>query len=125
MVLPPEAHDSPTPPRNVVAWPGAVRGGRPVPSAPRRRPRPRRGFPLRLLVLAAVPFAVLALVALGNMAATAVAAQAQLAASGVAARVVVVSCVRPAPTHDLVQEERIASRLLVEPIRERADHVLA
>jgi transketolase len=44
-----------------------------------------------------------ALVALGNMASTAVAAQAQLAASGVAARVVVVSCVRPAPTHDLVQ----------------------
>jgi transketolase len=37
------------------------------------------------------------------MASTAVAAQSLLAASGVAARVVVVSCVRPAPTHDLVQ----------------------
>jgi transketolase len=45
----------------------------------------------------------IALVALGNMAATAVEAQALLAAEGVAARVVVVSCVRPAPTHDLVQ----------------------
>jgi transketolase len=44
-----------------------------------------------------------ALVALGNMASTAVAAQALLAESGVAARVVIVSCVRPAPTHDLVQ----------------------
>jgi transketolase len=43
-----------------------------------------------------------ALVALGNMTPTAVEAQALLAASGVAARVVVVSCVRPAPTHDLV-----------------------
>jgi transketolase len=42
-----------------------------------------------------------ALVALGNMAPTAVEAQALLAASGVGARVVVVSCVRPAPTHDL------------------------
>src|ERR671926_398435 len=56
-VLPPEAHDAPTPPRNVVAWPGAVRGGRPAPPPPRRRPRSRRGFPLRLLVLAAVLFA--------------------------------------------------------------------
>ena len=45
----------------------------------------------------------IALVALGNMAATAVEAQGLLAASGVDARVVVVSCVRPAPTHDLVQ----------------------
>jgi transketolase len=44
-----------------------------------------------------------ALVALGNMASTAVEAQALLAAEGVAARVVIVSCVRPAPTHDLVQ----------------------
>ena len=45
----------------------------------------------------------IALVALGNMASTAVEAQALLAASGVAARVVIVSSVRPAPTHDLVQ----------------------
>ena len=37
------------------------------------------------------------------MASTAVEAQALLAAEGVAARVVIVSCVRPAPTHDLVQ----------------------
>jgi transketolase len=44
-----------------------------------------------------------ALLALGNMAATAVETQALLAAEGVAARVVIVSCVRPAPTHDLVQ----------------------
>ncbi len=44
-----------------------------------------------------------ALVALGNMASTAVETQALLAAEGVAARVVIVSCVRPAPTHDLVQ----------------------
>jgi transketolase len=44
----------------------------------------------------------IALVALGNMAATAVETQRLLAESGVAARVVVVSCVRPAPTHDLV-----------------------
>lgn len=44
-----------------------------------------------------------ALVALGNMASTAVEVQALLAAKGVAARVVIVSCVRPAPTHDLVQ----------------------
>jgi transketolase len=36
------------------------------------------------------------------MASTAVETQALLAAEGVAARVVVVSCVRPAPTHDLV-----------------------
>jgi transketolase len=43
-----------------------------------------------------------AFVALGDMASTAVEAQALLAASGVGARVVVVSCVRPAPTHDLV-----------------------
>jgi transketolase len=43
-----------------------------------------------------------ALVALGNMASTALETQALLAAGGVAARVVVVSCVRPAPTHDLV-----------------------
>src|SRR5258705_8766833 len=45
----------------------------------------------------------LALVALGNMASTAVEAQALLAADGVAARVVIVSCVRPPPTHDLAQ----------------------
>lgn len=45
----------------------------------------------------------IALVALGNMASTALEAQALLAAAGVAARVVIVSCVRPAPTHDLVQ----------------------
>jgi transketolase len=45
----------------------------------------------------------LALVALGNMGTTAVETQALLAESGVAARVVIVSCVRPAPTHDLVQ----------------------
>jgi transketolase len=44
-----------------------------------------------------------ALVALGNLAGTAVEAQRLLAGSGVGARVVVVSCVRPAPTHDLVQ----------------------
>jgi transketolase len=44
-----------------------------------------------------------ALVALGNMTSTAVEAQRLLAESGVDARVVVVSCVRPAPTHDLVQ----------------------
>ena len=44
-----------------------------------------------------------AIVALGNMAATAVETQALLAGSGVSARVVIVSCVRPAPTHDLVQ----------------------
>jgi transketolase len=44
----------------------------------------------------------IALVALGNMASTALEAQALLAGSGVDARVVVVSCVRPAPTHDLV-----------------------
>jgi transketolase len=36
------------------------------------------------------------------MASTAVETQRLLAESGVAARVVVVSCVRPAPTHDLV-----------------------
>jgi transketolase len=45
----------------------------------------------------------IALVALGNMASTAVAARELLAGSGVDARVVIVSCVRPAPTHDLVQ----------------------
>jgi transketolase len=45
----------------------------------------------------------IALVALGNMASTAVEAQALLAARGVAARVVIVSSVRPVPTHDLVQ----------------------
>ena len=45
----------------------------------------------------------LALVALGNMASAAVAARELLAGSGVDARVVIVSCVRPAPTHDLVQ----------------------
>jgi transketolase len=44
-----------------------------------------------------------ALVALGNMASTAVETQALLGANGIAARVVIVSCVRPAPTHDLVQ----------------------
>jgi transketolase len=44
-----------------------------------------------------------ALIALGNMASTALEAQALLAGSGVSARVVIVSCVRPAPTHDLVQ----------------------
>jgi transketolase len=44
-----------------------------------------------------------ALVALGNMARTAVETQRLLAANGVDARVVIVSCVRPAPTHDLVQ----------------------
>jgi transketolase len=43
-----------------------------------------------------------ALVALGNMAATAVEAQGLLAGNGVDARVVIVSCVRPTPTHDLV-----------------------
>jgi len=66
-VLPREAPDSPLPPRQVVAWPGTARGGRSTPP-PRRRPQPRRGFPARLLVLAAVPFAILALVALGNSA---------------------------------------------------------
>ena len=44
-----------------------------------------------------------ALVALGNMASTAVEAQSLLAAQGVSARVVIVSCVRPAPVHDLVE----------------------
>jgi transketolase len=44
-----------------------------------------------------------ALVALGNMAATAVETQALLAAEGVCARVVIVSCVRPAPVHDLAE----------------------
>jgi transketolase len=44
-----------------------------------------------------------ALVALGNLAPAAVEARALLAAHGVDARVVVVSCVRPAPVHDLVQ----------------------
>ena len=48
----------------------------------------------------------IALVALGNMASTAVETQALLAASGVDARVVIVSCVRPAPTHDLVPGAR-------------------
>ncbi len=66
-MLPREAPDSPLPPRQVVAWPGTARGGRSTPP-PRRRPQPRRGFPARLLVLAAVPFAILALVALGNSA---------------------------------------------------------
>jgi transketolase len=44
-----------------------------------------------------------ALVALGNMASTAVETQSLLAAEGVNARVVVVSCVRPAPTEDLAE----------------------
>jgi transketolase len=44
-----------------------------------------------------------ALIALGNMASTAVETQALLAAEGVAARVVIVSCVCPAPARDLVR----------------------